>query len=60
MILAEEAQKVGMPAASVLWVEEATDAIPILEQVIEEGDMVLVKGSLGMRMDRIVAAIGRA
>ena len=60
MILAEEAQKVGMPATSILWVEEATDAIPILEQVIEEGDMVLVKGSLGMRMDRIVAAIGRA
>jgi UDP-N-acetylmuramoyl-tripeptide--D-alanyl-D-alanine ligase len=49
-----------MPAKSVIWVEEATDAIPILEQIIVEGDMILVKGSLGMRMDRIVAAIGRA
>ncbi len=60
MIMAEEAKKVGMPASSVLWVEEATDAVPILEQMIEEGDMVLVKGSYGVRMDRIVAAIGRA
>jgi UDP-N-acetylmuramoyl-tripeptide--D-alanyl-D-alanine ligase len=60
MVIAEEAQIVGMPAKSVIWVEEATDAIPILEQIIVEGDMILVKGSLGMRMDRIVAAIGRA
>lgn len=59
-IIAEEAETVGMPAKAVLWVEEAMDAIPILEQVIREGDMVLVKGSYGMRMDRIVAAIGRA
>ena len=60
MVIAEEAQIVGMPAKSVIWVEEATDAIPILEQIIVEGDMILVKGSLGMCMDRIVAAIGRA
>ena len=59
-IIAEEAQNVGMPAQAVLWVEEATDVIPILEQTIVEGDMVLIKGSYGMRMDRIVAAIGRA
>mgnify|MGYP001609391750 FL=1 len=59
-IIAEEAQNVGMPAQSVLWIEEATDVIPVLEQTIVEGDMVLIKGSYGMRMDRIVAAIGRA
>jgi len=59
-IIAEEAQTVGMPAKAVIWVEEATDAIPVLEENIVEGDMILVKGSLGMRMDRIVAAIGRA
>jgi UDP-N-acetylmuramoyl-tripeptide--D-alanyl-D-alanine ligase len=59
-IIAEEAQVVGMPAKAVIWVEEATDAIPILEQITVEGDMILVKGSLGMRMDRIVAAMDRA
>ena len=59
-IMAEEAQKVGMLAKAVLWVEEATDAVPILEQMIVAGDMVLIKGSYGMRMDRIVSAIGKA
>jgi UDP-N-acetylmuramoyl-tripeptide--D-alanyl-D-alanine ligase len=59
-IMAEEAKTVGMLANSILWVEEATDAIPILEEMIAPGDMVLIKGSYGMRMDRIVAAIGRA
>lgn len=59
-IIAEEAQQVGMPPNSIIWVEEATDAIPILEETIKEGDMLLIKGSLGMRMDRIVSAISRA
>ena len=59
-IIAEEAQTVGMPADAIIWVEEATDAIPVLEEIIDEGDMVLVKGSLGMHMDRIIAAVGRA
>ncbi len=58
--IAEEAQLVGMSPNSIMWVEEATDAIPILEEMINEGDMLLIKGSLGMRMDRIVAAISRA
>ena len=58
--IAEEAKRIGMPDRSILWVEEATDAIPALEELIEQGDMILIKGSYGMRMDRIVAAIGRA
>jgi UDP-N-acetylmuramoyl-tripeptide--D-alanyl-D-alanine ligase len=59
-IIAEEAQKVGMSVKAILWVEEAMDAVPFLEQTIDSDDMVLIKGSYGMRMDRIVAAIGRA
>lgn len=58
-IFAEEALKVGMDAECVHWVEEATAAVPILEALIRERDVVLVKGSYGMRMDRIVAALGR-
>jgi UDP-N-acetylmuramoyl-tripeptide--D-alanyl-D-alanine ligase len=58
--IAEEAVKVGMPAAAVIWVEETADAIAILEELIGEGDMILVKGSYGMRMDRIVSALGEA
>lgn len=58
-IIADEALTIGMPAAHVHWVAEAPAAIPILEAMIREQDIVLIKGSLGMRMDRIVAALGR-
>jgi UDP-N-acetylmuramoyl-tripeptide--D-alanyl-D-alanine ligase len=58
-LIAAEAQAVGMPAERVFWVAETSDAIPVLEEVIEPRDVVLIKGSLGMRMDRIVAALGR-
>jgi UDP-N-acetylmuramoyl-tripeptide--D-alanyl-D-alanine ligase len=58
-LIAAEAQAVGMPSTHVFWVKETLAAIPILEEVIEPRDVVLIKGSLGMRMDRIVAALGR-
>lgn len=58
-LIAAEAQAVGMPAERVFWVAETPDAIPVLEEIIEPRDVVLIKGSLGMRMDRIVAALGR-
>ena len=58
-IIAEEAKEVGMSDSNVYWVEEAADAIPLLETMIGEGDAILIKGSLGMRLDQIVSAIGR-
>jgi UDP-N-acetylmuramoyl-tripeptide--D-alanyl-D-alanine ligase len=58
-IIVEEAKKIGMPSADVHWVKEATAAIPLLEKMIQKGDAILIKGSLGMRLDRIVSAIGR-
>lgn len=59
-VIANEARKVGMPPESVYWVQEASEAIHLLEEMITGGDIVLVKGSYGMRMDRIVSAVGRA
>ena len=58
-IIADEALTVGMAKKHVHWVAEAPAAIPILEEMIQEQDIILIKGSLGMRMDRIVAALGR-
>lgn len=58
-IIASEAKEVGMLEANVYWVESASEAIPLLENMICEHDVILIKGSLGMRMDRIVAALGR-
>ena len=58
-IIAEEAKKVGMQDSNIYWVKTAVEAIPLLEEMIREGDALLIKGSLGMRLDQIVTAIGR-
>ena len=54
-----EALALGMPTDRVHLVDDAPAAVPLLESIIQAGDVVLVKGSLGMRMDRIVTALGR-
>lgn len=57
--IGEEAIASGLPKDKVVMVPDAITAIPTLEELIEEKDTVLVKGSLGMRMDQIINAIGR-
>jgi UDP-N-acetylmuramoyl-tripeptide--D-alanyl-D-alanine ligase len=58
-MMAREAIGVGLPASQVQMVEDAPAAVPLLESLIRPGDVILIKGSLGMRMDRIVTALGR-
>lgn len=55
----EEALKVGMRPTHVHFVETTPQAIPVVEALIEKNDTVLIKGSLGMQMSQIVAALGR-
>lgn len=57
--IGEEALSIGMAAENVVIVESAEMAAAALRELITQGDVVLVKGSYGMRMDRIVAALGR-
>lgn len=57
--IGEEAMASGLPADKVVMVEDAVTAVPLLEELIEQKDTVLIKGSLGMRMDKIVNALGR-
>jgi UDP-N-acetylmuramoyl-tripeptide--D-alanyl-D-alanine ligase len=56
-LIAEEALHAGMPRQRVLTVDRAEEAIPLLEQTIEAGDVVLVKGSRGVALDQVVAAL---
>ncbi|MBE2221310.1 MAG: UDP-N-acetylmuramoyl-tripeptide--D-alanyl-D-alanine ligase [Anaerolineae bacterium] len=55
---AEEALKVGMRADRVFMVDDAETAVSTLQDLIQPHDMVLVKGSLGMKMSRIVTELG--
>ncbi len=57
--IGREAQGSGMTSGRIQMVDDAPEAVPLLEELIQPGDVILVKGSLGMRMDRIVTALGR-
>jgi UDP-N-acetylmuramoyl-tripeptide--D-alanyl-D-alanine ligase len=58
-IIGQEALAVGMPRDRVFLIEDTPDAIPLLEEVARSGDFLLIKGSLGMGMSRIITALGR-
>lgn len=58
-IIGHEALSVGLSPAQVHMVDDAPAAVPVLEDLIQPGDVILIKGSLGMSMDRIVTALGR-
>lgn len=58
-IIAREALDAGMPASQVLSVASATEAIPLLQGLIEEDDAVLLKGSRGVALEEVVAALAQ-
>ncbi len=57
--IAEEALAVGMSPVQVHVAEDVETAVAVLQERIRENDTILIKGSLGMRMDRIVDALGK-
>ncbi len=56
-ITIQAARRAGLPAERIHWVPETMQAAEILKPMLKEGDVVLVKGSHGLRMDRIVGAL---
>lgn len=58
-LIAEEALAAGMPSQRLHALETAEEAISLLRDVIEEGDVVLVKGSRAVHLDRVVAALAQ-
>lgn len=58
-IIAEEALQVGMAPVSVHITATNDEAVQLLQQLLLEGDFVLVKGSRGMAMESIVARLER-
>jgi len=59
-IIAETARQGGLPSTAVSWVNDAIEAAGLLKYNLREGDVVLVKGSHGLRMDRISAILEEA
>jgi len=56
-MIAAAACRAGLSSANISELETTDQAIDLLKQSLEPQDVVLVKGSRGMRMDRIVAAL---
>lgn len=55
--VSEEAIEVGMPKENIFNFSESKEAIQSLKALIKEGDLVFIKGSQLMRMERIVEEI---
>lgn len=55
--IAETAKQQGLPPTAVTWVEDTSQALDLLRYNLKSGDVVLIKGSHGLRMDRISAEL---
>ena len=55
-LIGEEALNI-MPSENVYSFDETKDAISFVSGMVEEGDILLVKGSQRMRLERLVEAI---
>jgi len=56
-IIARAARQAGLAANAIVEVETVQQAIELLQNRLQKGDVVLIKGSHGLRMDRIVSAL---
>jgi UDP-N-acetylmuramoyl-tripeptide--D-alanyl-D-alanine ligase len=56
-LIAEAALQSGLPAQLVTWVSNISEAVNVLQTRLRAGDVVLVKGSHGLRMDRIISSL---
>ena len=56
-IIASAAEQAGLPHEALLVLPDVPQVIDYLKEHLEKGDVVLVKGSHGMHMERIVAAL---
>lgn len=56
-IIAQAAQQSGLSQEAIHWVPDVPQAIDLLKGMIKKDDVVLVKGSHGLHMERIVSAL---
>ncbi len=59
-LIAEEARACGMPAQAIIQTATNQEAIVHLRQIVQPGDIILVKGSRSMAMEEIVEALQEA
>lgn len=55
--IAESAQKAGMKMENIIRFQDSRNAGMALKEILKDGDIVLVKGSQSMRMERVVREV---
>lgn len=55
--IAQEARELGLSKEMIFEFSDSREAAPVLKDFLKEGDIVLVKGSQSMRMERIVEEV---
>ena len=58
-IISDAALRWGLPSERVFVADDNAHVIQLLESMVGESDIILVKGSRGMNMEEIVSALGR-
>ncbi len=56
-MMAAAARRMGFSSAQITELDDTDQAIPFLRDHLRDGDVVLIKGSRGMQMERIVTAL---
>ncbi|HWQ04596.1 MAG TPA: UDP-N-acetylmuramoyl-tripeptide--D-alanyl-D-alanine ligase [Longilinea sp.] len=56
-LIGKAARQAGMPAQAITSVEDVNDVADLLKGMLKSEDVVLIKGSHGLRMDRIVSSL---
>jgi UDP-N-acetylmuramoyl-tripeptide--D-alanyl-D-alanine ligase len=57
-IIGQEAAAIGMDKDDIFFAEDNEQAAQFLQGIVAPGDLILIKGSRGMRMEEIVAQLG--
>jgi len=56
-IIVDSATRAGFPSVQITWLPGVPETINFLRNRLHKGDVVLIKGSRGLAMERIVAAL---
>jgi len=57
--MAAAARRAGLKASCAIAFPSVDEALPLVKSVLRKGDLVLVKGSRGMKMERITEHLGK-
>jgi UDP-N-acetylmuramoyl-tripeptide--D-alanyl-D-alanine ligase len=56
-LMGESALAVGMQTSAVMFCESKAESVILLKTILQKGDMVLVKGSRGMKLEAVVESL---